>query len=65
MNQASEFENMSRFIINYIQKTFDKWHNIAMVLTQLNEIDTSGWKPEMKHSVATYPNKNQNKHNSV
>ena len=44
---------MSRFIINYIKKIFDEGHDIAMTLTQLNEINTSEWKSKMKHSVAT------------
>ena len=44
-NQVSDFENTSRFIINYIQKTFDKGHNIANKVTKMKEVDTLEWEP--------------------
>ena len=54
-NQASDFENTSKFMMNYIQKTFDKGRNITMILTKMKEVETLEWKPEIKFSRATDP----------
>jgi len=50
--QASEFENASEFIINYIKRTFDRGNDIAETLRTLSLQNTERWMPSLKMSNA-------------
>ena len=48
--QASEFENASEFIINYIKRTFERGNDIAESLRTLKLHETDNWMPTLKMS---------------
>ena len=58
--QASEFENASEFIINYIKRTFDRGNDIAETLRTLNPQETDDWMPILKISNANDEETKQN-----
>ena len=51
--QASEYETASKFVINYIKRTFDRGNDIAETLRTLNIQETEKWMPELKISTST------------
>ena len=50
-NQASEYENASEFMINYIKRTFDRRNDIADALRTLKTQNTDNWMPTLKMSI--------------
>ena len=50
--QASEYENASEFMINYIKRTFDCRNDIAETLRTLKTQNTDNWMPTLKMSIA-------------
>ena len=50
--QASEYENASEFMINYIKRTFDRRNDIAETLRTLKTQNTDNWMPTLKMSIA-------------
>ena len=50
--QASEYENASEFMINYIKQTFDRGNDIAETLRTLSLQETDKWMPILKMSYA-------------
>ena len=50
--QASEYENASEFMINYIKRTFDRGNDIAETLRTLTMQETEKWMPILKMSSA-------------
>ena len=55
--QASDYENTTQFLVNYIQKTFDYGHDMSQALRDLEYPDTDTWKPTLQFSthVGTEP----------
>ena len=51
--QASDYENTTEYLINYIKKVFDYGSDIGIALKSLEPINTSVWKPRMQVSIAT------------
>ena len=51
--QASEYETAAEFIINYIQRTFDRGNNIPKTLQTLTVQDSNKWMSILKMSNAT------------
>jgi hypothetical protein len=50
--QASDYETTAKFLINYIQRTFNDGCNVAVSLQKLQEIDMDEWAPPLKVSNA-------------
>jgi hypothetical protein len=48
--KASDYEMTTEYIINYIKKTFDYGSDIAQSLKELQDVDTSLWKPTLQQS---------------
>jgi hypothetical protein len=51
--QASDFETTSKFLINYVKKTFDRGNDVVEALRRLTPEDTELWKPTLQFSTAT------------
>jgi hypothetical protein len=51
--QASDFETISEFLINYVKKTFDRGNDVAKALHILEPTDTDLWKPALTFSIET------------
>jgi hypothetical protein len=52
--QASDYETTTKFLINYIKKTFDYGSDsIGQALKELKEVDTNPWKPTLNQSSDT------------
>jgi hypothetical protein len=49
--QASDYEMITKFLINYIIKTFKYGNNIGQALRELEYPDPDSWKPTMQQSV--------------
>ena len=49
--QASDYENTTQFLINYIQKTFDYGHDMSQALRELSYPNTDTWKPTLQFSM--------------
>lgn len=49
--QASDFENTTEFIMNYIKKTYSYGKDIAQALHDLEPIDTIAWRPSLQVST--------------
>ena len=50
--QASDFEQTTEYIINYIQKSYDYGIDIAMALSHGKHLNTDNWKPSIQVSIA-------------
>jgi hypothetical protein len=48
--QASDYENTTDFLINYIKKTYDDGEDVATALKELKELQTDLWAPTMRIS---------------
>jgi hypothetical protein len=46
---SSDYEMTTKFLINYIKKTFDG-SDIGQALKELKEVDTDPWKPTLNQS---------------
>jgi hypothetical protein len=51
--QASDYETTTKFLINYIKKTFNYGSDIGQALKELKEVDTNPWKPTLNQSSDT------------
>jgi hypothetical protein len=51
--QASDYETVTEFLINYIKKTYDYGNDIGSSLEALEPVDASSWKPKMQVSSKT------------
>ena len=51
--QASDYENTTKFIINYIKGEFNYGNDIAESLRNLQYTDTEEWYPDLEVSTAT------------
>jgi hypothetical protein len=51
--QASDFEMTSKFLVNYVKKTFDRGNDVAKALRILEPTDTDLWKPALTFSIET------------
>ena len=65
--QASDFKISSKFIINYIKRTFDRGNDIAESLRTLTLQPTKSWKPKLADSNSTEQKEreNENKQNEL
>jgi hypothetical protein len=49
--QASDYETTTKFLINYIVKTFEYGNDIGQALRELEYPDPDSWKPTMRQSM--------------
>jgi hypothetical protein len=49
--QASDYETTTKFLINYIVKTFDYGNDIGQALRDFEYPNPGSWKPTMRQSV--------------
>jgi hypothetical protein len=49
--QASDYETTTKFLINYIIKTFEYRNDIGQALRELEYPDPDSWKPTMQQST--------------
>jgi hypothetical protein len=49
--QASDYETTTKFLINYIVKTFEYRNDIGQALRELEYPDPDSWKPTMRQST--------------
>jgi uncharacterized phage-associated protein len=52
VRQALDYETITKFLINYIEKTFDYGSDSGQALKELKEADTDPWKPTLNQSSA-------------
>ena len=53
--QASDYELLAEFIINYIKRTFTQANDISESLRTLTEFDTKQWRPTLQMSMSNIP----------
>ena len=53
VKQASDYVTVTRYLVNYVRRTYDKGEDIANALETLEEVDFKKEEPIMKVSTAT------------